>query len=77
MTARRWLLLALAAAAVLLLAGRALAQAYVDYRWYEAMGAEQVWRATALTSARPPLASVTIRTLELAASGDQDDEREL
>src|SRR6185369_11066459 len=45
MTARRWLLLALAAAAVLLLAGRALAEAYVDYRWYEAMDAEAVWRA--------------------------------
>src|SRR3954469_14608938 len=45
MTARRWLLLALAAAAVLLLAGRALAQTYVDYRWYDAMGADAVWRA--------------------------------
>ena len=51
MTARRWLLLALAAAVVLLLAGRALAQGYVDYQWYASLGASEVWRAKAGTTA--------------------------
>ncbi|MEX2180083.1 MAG: UPF0182 family protein [Gemmatimonadaceae bacterium] len=42
---RRWLLLALACAAVALLLGRALAQIYTDYLWYAALGAADVWRA--------------------------------
>jgi uncharacterized protein len=46
-TPRRWLLLAVIAAAVLLLAGRALARAYVDYQWYSSLGATEVWRAKA------------------------------
>ena len=44
MTGRRWLVFGLAGAALLLLAGRVLATLYVDYRWFEAMGASQVWR---------------------------------
>ncbi|HET7373716.1 MAG TPA: UPF0182 family protein [Gemmatimonadaceae bacterium] len=44
MTRRRWLMLALAAAAVLLLAGRAVAGAYADYLWYESVGAGALWR---------------------------------
>src|SRR5438270_13992779 len=42
---RRWVLLALAGAAILLLAARAVAQIYVDYEWFEAAGALEVWRA--------------------------------
>ena len=45
MPKRRWVLLALAGAAVLLLAARAVAQIYVDYEWFEAAGALEVWRA--------------------------------
>lgn len=51
MTPRRWLLLALAAAAVLLLAGRAAARAYVDYEWFAALGAADVWRTRAMAIA--------------------------
>jgi uncharacterized protein len=47
MTKRRWLMLALAAAAVLLLAGRAVASAYVDFLWYESVGAGALWRTRA------------------------------
>ncbi len=50
MTARRWLLVALAATAVLLLAGRALAQLYVGWAWYSSMGAAEVWRARTAAS---------------------------
>jgi uncharacterized membrane protein (UPF0182 family) len=44
-TSRRWLVVALAIAAVLLLAGRGIATLYVDYHWYAAMGAADLWRA--------------------------------
>lgn len=44
MTPRRWLLLALAAAAVLLIAGRALAGAYAEYLWYDSLAATALWR---------------------------------
>ena len=43
--ARRWVLLAVAGAAILLLAARAVAQIYVDYEWFDAAGALDVWRA--------------------------------
>ena len=42
---RRWLLIALLAVAIALLAGRALAQLYTDYLWYASIGAADVWRA--------------------------------
>src|SRR6476619_5991349 len=45
MTTRRWLMVALAAAAVLLIAGRALAGVYADYLWYDSLGAVALWRA--------------------------------
>ena len=45
MTKRRWLMLALGAAAVLLIVGRALAGVYADYLWYESLGAVALWRA--------------------------------
>ena len=51
MTPRRWLLLALAGAAILLLAGRAIASLYIDYQWYAAMDALPVWRARVMTTA--------------------------
>ena len=47
MPPRRWVLLALAGAAILLLAARAVAQVYVNYEWFEAAGAVEVWRARA------------------------------
>ena len=68
MTPRRWLLLALAAAAVLLLAGRALAEAYVDYRWYAAMGAEEVWRAKIAATMTLRLTSWIVATLFVFAN---------
>ncbi len=45
MTKRRWLMLALGAAAVLLIVGRVLAGVYADYLWYDSLGATAVWRA--------------------------------
>lgn len=45
MRARRWLLGAIVAIALLLLGGRALAGWYVDYRWYESLGAADLWQA--------------------------------
>jgi hypothetical protein len=47
MPARRWVLLAVAGAAILLLAARAVAQIYVDYEWFDAAGALDVWRSRA------------------------------
>lgn len=44
MSKRRGLWLALAAGALLLLVGRASAAAYAEYRWYDALGATDVWR---------------------------------
>ena len=42
---RRWLVIALALVAAVLLAGRAAATLYTDYLWYAASGATAVWRA--------------------------------
>jgi uncharacterized membrane protein (UPF0182 family) len=50
MPPRRWVLLAVAGAALLLLAARAVAQIYVDYEWFEAAGALDVWRARTFSS---------------------------
>ena len=47
MSARRRLLLVLGALALVLLAGRALAAAVLDYQWYAALGASVVWWARA------------------------------
>jgi uncharacterized membrane protein (UPF0182 family) len=47
MTSRRWLVVVLGAAAVLLIAGRALAGVYADYLWYESLGAVALWRMRA------------------------------
>ncbi|MDQ6827635.1 MAG: UPF0182 family protein [Gemmatimonadota bacterium] len=48
MNARRWWLVALASVALVLIVGRALAAIYVDYEWYNALGAAAIWRAKAL-----------------------------
>jgi len=68
MTARRWLLLALAAAVVLLLAGRALAQGYVDYQWYASLGAEEIWRAKAGSTVLLLVGSWIVATLFVFAN---------
>lgn len=44
MTARRWLMLAVAVVALLLIAGRSLAGVYSDYLWYDSLGAVALWR---------------------------------
>ncbi|MEW5915882.1 MAG: UPF0182 family protein [Gemmatimonadota bacterium] len=47
MTRRRWVVVAIVGAAVVLLIGRELAGWYVEYRWYAALGAADVWKARA------------------------------
>ncbi|HKW47751.1 MAG TPA: UPF0182 family protein [Gemmatimonadaceae bacterium] len=59
---RRWVFLAVVGAAVLLLAARAIAQVYVDYEWYEAAGALELWRARAA-------AGLVMRLLSGVAAG--------
>ncbi|MEP7343691.1 MAG: UPF0182 family protein [Gemmatimonadaceae bacterium] len=44
MGSRRWVVGTVVAIALLLLAGRALAGWYVDFRWYESLGAAEVWQ---------------------------------
>ena len=45
MAGRRWLLILIAGAAIVLLVGRGIAQIYTDYLWYASLGAADVWRA--------------------------------
>jgi uncharacterized membrane protein (UPF0182 family) len=45
MVARRWIALGVLTTAVLLVAGRAITGVYVDYRWYQALGAGDIWAA--------------------------------
>lgn len=47
MRARRWLIAIVAGTALLLIVGQRLAGWYVDYQWYLAMDAADVWRAKA------------------------------
>ena len=54
MTKRRWLMLALGAAAVLLIVGRAVAGVYADYLWYESLGAAALWRTRLARDRHPP-----------------------
>ena len=57
---RRWALVALAAIAVLLVAGRALASLFADLLWFEAMGAAALWRTrVAYTAAVIALSALT------------------
>lgn len=46
MTPRRWVLVALAGAALVLVAGRALASLYVEHAWFDALGLPGLGRAT-------------------------------
>lgn len=48
MTRRRWLVVGIAIAALVLLVGREFAGWYVEYRWFEALGAGSVWKARAM-----------------------------
>ena len=68
MTVRRRIALAILAVAVLLLAGRAITGVYVDYRWYQAVGASEVWRAQITTSLWLRLASAAAATLFVFAN---------
>ncbi len=59
MSTRRWLMIVLAAAAVLLVLGRVVAGSYADYLWYESLGATALWRMRieALTTLRVSFAA--------------------
>ncbi|MBP9107351.1 MAG: UPF0182 family protein, partial [Gemmatimonadaceae bacterium] len=48
MSRRRWLLGGVIALAALLLVGRVVAGWYVDFLWFDALGAADVWRARAV-----------------------------
>lgn len=50
MSSRRWLVVALAVTAILLLAGRAVATLFIDAQWFTALGAREVWRAETMTT---------------------------
>lgn len=62
MSRRRWLVVALASVALVLVVGRALATLYVDYRWYDALGAVALWRARTANA-------LILRALSAAAGG--------
>ncbi len=51
MMARRWLVLLVAALAILLLAGRVLSAWFVDYQWFAIQGATRLWWAKAVNLA--------------------------
>ena len=57
MTLRRWSIVTLALAALMLLVGRVVAGVYVDYRWYAAMGALSLWKKKTALSLALRLAS--------------------
>lgn len=63
MRSRRWLLLGLAGAALLLLLGRGIAALYVDYRWYAMMGATRLWRVQIVAGALARGLSFALGTL--------------
>lgn len=68
MTARRWALLVVVAAALLLVAGRVLAGVYVDYRWYSALGAASLWRTKTVLSGALYMASGSAAALFIFAN---------
>jgi len=45
---RRWLVVAIVTVAALLLVGRVVAGWYVDYLWFDALGAQAIWQARAM-----------------------------
>jgi uncharacterized protein len=68
MTFRRQLAIGVLLAAALLIAGRAVTGVYVDYRWYEALGAGDVWRAQVINGLWLWAASATVATLFVFAN---------
>ncbi len=68
MTARRWIALGVVTTATALVAGRAIAGVYVDYRWYQALGAAEVWRAQMANSLLLRLVSAIVATLFVFAN---------
>jgi uncharacterized protein len=68
MAVRRRIALGVLTAAVLLVAGRAVTGVYVDYRWYEALGAGDVWRAQIMNSLWLRTASAVVATLFVFAN---------
>ncbi|MGH7663974.1 MAG: UPF0182 family protein [Gemmatimonadaceae bacterium] len=64
----RWLILGLAGAALVLLAGRGLASIYIDRLWYSAMGAADLWRVQTLTTAALLSASAVVGALFVFAN---------
>ena len=62
MASRRWLIAVLAAAAVFLLAGRAIASLYTEHLWYASMGASALWRARTMTT-------IALRVISALAGG--------
>lgn len=63
MTSRRRLVVSIAAVAILLLLGRAIAAAVLDYDWYAALGAAPVWRARAISILVTASATASLGTL--------------
>ena len=48
MKSRRWIVVTIASVAILLIVGRIIAGWYVEYSWYDALGAGEVWKVKAL-----------------------------
>lgn len=65
---RRRIALGVLTAAALLIAGRVVTGIYVDYGWYEALGARDVWRAQIMNSLWLRTASATIATVFVFAN---------
>ncbi|MFL5562891.1 MAG: UPF0182 family protein [Gemmatimonadaceae bacterium] len=63
MSSRRRLFAGIAVAAALLLVGRAVAAAVLDYGWYEALGAGPIWRARAISLLLTATVTAAVGTL--------------
>jgi uncharacterized membrane protein (UPF0182 family) len=68
MPPRRWIALGVLTAAALLVAGRAVTGVYVDYRWYQALDAGELWRAQMLNSLALRVVSALAATLFVFAN---------
>ena len=68
MARRRWVLLALAAAAIVLVAGRAIASIYVEHGWYTSLGLPELAQANLAGALLLRGGSTLIATLFLFAS---------
>ena len=63
MSSRRRLVVSVAVIAILLLLGRALAAAALDYDWYDALGATEIWRARAISILVTVVVTASLGTL--------------